>query len=54
MKGRIYQFTYSDGENHIDLIPVIDKDGVACMYDKVSGEFFYNQGTGDFIAGNIK
>lgn len=34
-----------------DLIPVLDSDGVACMYDKVSGKFFYNKGTGEFIAG---
>lgn len=33
-----------------DFIPVIDKNGVACMYDKVHGQFYYNQGTGDFIA----
>lgn len=31
-----------------DLIPVLDKDFVPCMYDKVSGRFFYNQGTGEF------
>lgn len=40
-----------NGELIIDLIPVLDKDNVACMYDKVSGEFFYNQGTGEFIVG---
>ena len=34
-----------------DFIPVLDKKGVACMYDKVSGEFFYNKGTGTFIVG---
>lgn len=30
------------------LIPVLDKDFVPCMYDKVSGRFLYNQGTGEF------
>lgn len=40
-----------NGELAIDLIPVVDNNGVVCMYDKVSGEFFYNQGTGEFIAG---
>ena len=54
MKGRIYQFTYSDGENHIDLIPAIDTNGVVCMFDRVSGNFFYNKGTGTFIAGEPK
>ena len=34
-----------------DYIPVIDKEGTVCMLDKVSGEFFYNQCTGEFIAG---
>ena len=34
-----------------DLIPVIDSNGVPCMWDKASKQFFYNQGTGDFIAG---
>ena len=34
-----------------DFILVLDAEGVACMYDKVSGEFFYNQGEGSFIAG---
>ena len=34
-----------------DFIPVLDWDMAPCMYDKVSGELFYNQGTGNFIAG---
>ena len=51
MKGRIYRCTYSNGERTVDLIPILDKEGVACMYDKVSGELFYNQGTGSFKAG---
>ena len=35
-----------------DFIPVKRKsDDVICLYDKVSKEFFTNQGTGDFIAG---
>lgn len=37
-----------------DFIPVLDHDGVPCMYDRVTNEFFYNQGTGQFIAGPIK
>lgn len=43
-----------NGEFLLDMIPVLDRNNIACMYDKVSGEFFYNQGTGQFIAGNIK
>ena len=32
----------------IDYIPVIDRAGVACMYDRVSKKLFYNSGTGSF------
>ena len=34
-----------------NMIPVKDYNGVLCMFDKVSNEFFYNSGTGDFVAG---
>ena len=36
-----------------DFIPVLDEDGTPCMYDRVEGKFYYNQGTGDFIAGPV-
>lgn len=36
-----------------DFIPVLDYNGIACMYDKVTETFFYNAGTGDFIAGPV-
>ena len=36
-----------------DFIPVLDEDGVPCMFDKVEGKFYYNQGTGQFIAGPV-
>ena len=43
-----------DGETLVrDFIPVIDNNGVACMYDKVSEQLFYNQGTGEFKTGDI-
>ena len=32
-----------------DLIPVLDWDDKACMYDKVSGDLFYNEGNGNFL-----
>ena len=32
------------------LIPVL-KDGVYCMYDNVSGTYYYNQGAGSFTGG---
>ena len=34
-----------------DYIPVLDYDMRPCMYDKVSGKFFYNQGTDEFLYG---
>jgi hypothetical protein len=34
-----------------DFIPVLDKDGVPCMYDKANRKFYYNQGTGQFTYG---
>lgn len=37
-----------NGKLVYDLIPVLDKDLVPCMYDKVSGQYFYNQGGGEF------
>ena len=51
MPGRIYKCWYTDGTTTLDLIPVLDWNMTPCMYDKVSGELFYNQGTGDFTAG---
>lgn len=38
-----------------DLIPAIDKfhDSI-CLYDKISGNFLYNSGTGTMIAGGVK
>lgn len=40
-----------DGVLLLDYIPVVDKQGIPAMYDKVSGQLFYNQGTGQFITG---
>ena len=34
-----------------DYIPVLDKNGVPCLYEKVERKFYYNQGTGDFLYG---
>ena len=33
--------------------PVLDKNGTPCMYDNVTDQFFYNAGTGQFIAGPV-
>lgn len=34
-----------------NLLPVLDWNMTPCMYDKVSGELFYNKGTGSFSYG---
>ena len=34
-----------------DFVPCINNNGIVCFYDKVTETFFYNAGTGDFIAG---
>lgn len=46
---RVYYCKITRGAGLVfDGIPVIDKQGIACMYDKVSGQIFYNAGTGVF------
>ena len=48
----MYYMKLWDGDILVrDFIPVLDGAGTPCMYDKVTQQFFYNQGTGDFIAG---
>lgn len=32
-----------------DMIPVLDKNGVACMYDKVNKKFYYNERNRRFL-----
>ncbi len=51
--SRIYYTKIWDGDALIyDFIPVLRLNGgKPGMYDKVSGRFFTNQGTGEFIAG---
>ena len=50
--GRIYSCKIYDNDVLIrDMIPVLDKNGTACMYDKVNKKFYYNSGTGDFLYG---
>ena len=36
-----------------NFIPVLDLSGRPTMYDEVSGQFFYNQGTGEFTWGEL-
>ena len=50
-KGPIYRCQYSDGTNSVDVIPVLDWNMNPCMYDKINGVFYYNQGSGTFQYG---
>jgi hypothetical protein len=48
---RIAQFTaYNNGTKIMDMIPV-RKGNIGYMYDKVTGQLFGNQGTGNFVLG---
>lgn len=49
----IYYCKIYDGDTLIgDFIPADDGKGVICMYDKVSKQCFYNNGSGEFIPGD--
>ena len=52
--GKVYSLKLYSGETTVrDFIPVMDNNDVPCMYDKVSGQLFYNQGTGTFLYGEL-
>ncbi len=40
-----------DGDLKRDFVPCKDENGVACLYDLVSGDYFRNGGSGSFAAG---
>ena len=51
-KQRIYWCKIYDNNVLVrDLWPCYDPDGVLCLYDKVEKKYYYNAGTGEFIAG---
>ena len=48
-KLRIKRFYITrDGVYTLNLIPALDRNGTPCMYDTVSKQTFYNNGTGKF------
>lgn len=53
IKARVYSFKVKNiyAQTTLELVPVLDGNGVPCMWDTVSQTFFYNQGTGDFLYG---
>lgn len=52
---RLHSFKIKNvyGETTLDIIPVLDADGTPCLYDRVSGEYYYNNydGEGTVTAG---
>lgn len=51
--GKIKYFRVFQNNTLIqNLIPVKDDNDVVCFYDTISQSYFYNGGTGDFIAGD--
>ena len=53
-KLALYGFSVRENDTLIqDIIPVLDLSGRPAMYDEVSGQFFYNQGTGEFTWGEL-
>ena len=54
-KGRFFSAKIWDSGDVLvrDFIPVLDRSGTPCMYDKVNNQFYYNAGTDDFIAGPV-
>ena len=53
-KGKIFLLQIWNNNTLIrDFVPAFDENGTVCMYDKVTKQFFYNAGTGDFIAGPV-
>ena len=52
--AKIYRFKLYRGNTLlVDFVPALDNNKTPCMFDTVSKAFFYNKGTGNFIAGPI-
>ena len=42
---KLYSFSMEEsGEKKIDLYPTLDDNGIPCLIDKVSNQYFYNHG----------
>ena len=50
---RIYSLKMYDSSNNLlrDFVPALDENNVACLYDLVNSNFYYNKGTGTFTTG---
>ena len=52
-KVKLYRAWHKNASNVLDfdVVPVKNPNGVLGLYDMVSGTFYDNEGTGDFVAG---
>ena len=49
---KLYSCKFYENDNMIrNFVPCRDKDGTVCLYDKIEGKYYYNKGTGEFVAG---
>lgn len=54
LQGKMfYPKIWDDNTLVRDYISVLDNNMRPCMYDKVSGKLFYNQGSGEFLYGKV-
>jgi hypothetical protein len=52
--GKLYSLQIFENDTLArDFKPALDENGVVCLYDKISKEYYYNAGTGDFVAGDV-
>ena len=52
MRILLCEITYKN-ELLMNLLPCLDNNNRPCMYDTVSKQTFYNQGTGEFLYGEV-
>ena len=53
-QGKVYSVELcQDDIKILDLIPCIDNNNKPCMYDTVSKKTYYNEGTGEFLYGEV-
>lgn len=54
-KAKLYYIKFYNNSGQLlgDFVPALDTNDVACLYDKVTQQFYYNQGTGNFSYGSI-
>lgn len=47
---RIYYMKIYEGNTLLrDYVPMLDKNSLPCLYDKVEDKFYYNEGSGEFL-----